>query len=375
MTSFALVLLDTMSRLLDLPPITPEFKSLLPFLQRADEVKHQEPIIAYWCTYYAAQQGMAIQEKDVASRQVLFALLDTLERMKKEIGSTDAIDDEGASSAYFENFALRVFALADNEDRQGNATRATAKKFVAAANFLEVLHTFPKVQLSENIDEKIRYSKWKAADIAKAFREGRKPTPGPAASETSETSETQPTISEPTQLTEEAGVPDIDVHMPPAGTESTESSHQPRNAWVSGELERQPSPMAVTPPPMPPKPFNASVVPSHPPTYPDDDVQASFATQNLPQIPPSLPLVPSAPPYIAPSADFPVQHAAPTMPPPPPLPVPVSPVSVPSAAIELAPALVVKVQKHCRYAISALDYEDAEQAKKELHTALELLGG
>ncbi|KIL71661.1 hypothetical protein M378DRAFT_64857, partial [Amanita muscaria Koide BX008] len=172
-----------MSRPLDLPPITPEFKSLLPFLQRADEVKHQEPIIAYWCTYYAAQQGMAIQEKDVASRQVLFALLDTLERMKKEIGPTDAVDDEGASSAYFENFALRVFALADNEDRQGNATRATAKKFVAAANFLEVLHTFPKVQLSEN---KIRYSKWKAADIAKAFREGRKPTPGPAASETSE---------------------------------------------------------------------------------------------------------------------------------------------------------------------------------------------
>ncbi|KIL71662.1 hypothetical protein M378DRAFT_237087 [Amanita muscaria Koide BX008] len=158
--------------------------------------------------------------------------------------------------------------------------------------------------------------------------------------------------------------------MPPGETEPPESSHQPRNAWVSGELEDQPSPIAVTPPPMPPKPFNASVVPSHPPTYPDDDV-----AQNLPQLPPSLPLVPSAPPYIAPPADFPVQHAAPTMPPPLPLPVPVSPVSVPSASIELAPALVVKVQKHCRYAISALDYEDAEQAKKELRTALALLSG
>jgi vacuolar protein sorting-associated protein VTA1 len=36
--------------------------------------------------------------------------------------------------------------------------------------------------------------------------------------------------------------------------------------------------------------------------------------------------------------------------------------------------LIAKVQKHCRFAISALEYEDAEQAKKELRTALEALG-
>ena len=36
-------------RPLGLPPITPELKSLTPYLQRADEVKNQEPIIAYWC--------------------------------------------------------------------------------------------------------------------------------------------------------------------------------------------------------------------------------------------------------------------------------------------------------------------------------------
>ena len=43
--------------------------------------------------------------------------------MKKEIGPTDAIDNEAAGCAYVENFALRVFSLADNEDRKGNATR------------------------------------------------------------------------------------------------------------------------------------------------------------------------------------------------------------------------------------------------------------
>ena len=61
--------------------------------------------------------------KDTNARTFLFDLLDLLEKMKSEIGPNDAIDDESASSAYVENFALRVFTLADNEDRKGNATR------------------------------------------------------------------------------------------------------------------------------------------------------------------------------------------------------------------------------------------------------------
>jgi vacuolar protein sorting-associated protein VTA1 len=88
---------------------------------------------------------------------------------------------------------------------------------------------------------------------------------------------------------------------------------------------------------------------------------------SFPQPPP--PLIPSAPPYVPPEAGL--------QPPLPALPVHVSapPPSVPSSRVELSPSLVVKIQKHCRFAISSLDYEDAEQAKKELRVALELLGG
>ncbi|KAJ6621192.1 Vta1 like-domain-containing protein, partial [Mycena sp. CBHHK59/15] len=166
-----------------LPPIPPALKSISPYLQRADELRTKEPIIAYWCTYYAAQVGIALKAKDTASRNFLFDLLGTLEMVKKEIGPTDAIDVEAVSAAFVENFALRVFSMTDNEDRTGAGNRATAKKFLAAANFLEVLKTFPKTEVSESNEEKIRYSKWKAADIAKAYREGRKPTPGPAGSD------------------------------------------------------------------------------------------------------------------------------------------------------------------------------------------------
>lgn len=48
--------------------------------------------------------------------------------------------------------------------------------------------------------------------------------------------------------------------------------------------------------------------------------------------------------------------------------------SLPPPPLELTNAVIAKIQKHCRFAISALDYEDAEQARTELRTALALLG-
>jgi vacuolar protein sorting-associated protein VTA1 len=36
-------------KLLGLPLVPPELKQIAPYLQRADELKQQEPIMAYWC--------------------------------------------------------------------------------------------------------------------------------------------------------------------------------------------------------------------------------------------------------------------------------------------------------------------------------------
>lgn len=46
----------------------------------------------------------------------------------------------------------------------------------------------------------------------------------------------------------------------------------------------------------------------------------------------------------------------------------------PPREMELTPKLISKAQKHCRFAISALDYEDKQHAIKELKAALETLG-
>ena len=64
----------------------------------------------------------------------------------------------------------------------------------------------------------------------------------------------------------------------------------------------------------------------------------------------------------------PAIYSRPKAPLPPPVPVQEDPV-------ELTPGIISKAQKHCRFAISALNYDDAEQAKKELKAALALLGG
>jgi vacuolar protein sorting-associated protein VTA1 len=52
-----------------------------------------------------------------------------------------------------------------------------------------------------------------------------------------------------------------------------------------------------------------------------------------------------------------------------------TPIVVADVPVELTPERITKAQRHARFAISALDYEDSEQAKKELRTALAILGG
>jgi hypothetical protein len=64
-----------------------------------------------------------LKAKDAASRTLLLNLLNALERLKVQIGPNDTIDSEPASAAFVENFALKIFRIADDEDREGHATR------------------------------------------------------------------------------------------------------------------------------------------------------------------------------------------------------------------------------------------------------------
>ena len=58
------------------------------------------------------------------------------------MAGTEAVTDEVVGKAYMENFAGNIFTSADDEERARNATRSTAAKFFAAAQFMEVLQCF-----------------------------------------------------------------------------------------------------------------------------------------------------------------------------------------------------------------------------------------
>ncbi|KAJ4826014.1 hypothetical protein Tsubulata_023004 [Turnera subulata] len=148
-------------------------KLLLPYLQRADELQKHEPLVAYYCRLYAMEKGLKIppSERTKTTNALLVSLMNQLEKDKKSVklGPEDNLHVEG--------FALSVFGKADKQDRAGRADLNTAKTFYAASIFFEILNQFGALQ--PDIEQKQKYAVWKAADIRKALKEGRRPNPGP----------------------------------------------------------------------------------------------------------------------------------------------------------------------------------------------------
>ncbi|KAF8017423.1 hypothetical protein BT93_H2560 [Corymbia citriodora subsp. variegata] len=148
-------------------------KVLLPYLQRADELQKHEPVVAYYCRLYAMDRGLRIpqSERTKTTNALLNSLIKQLEKDKKSLtlGPEDNL--------YLEGFALNVFGKADKQDRAGRADLNTAKTFYAASIFFEIVNQFGALQ--PDLEQKQKYAAWKAADIRKALKEGRKPVPGP----------------------------------------------------------------------------------------------------------------------------------------------------------------------------------------------------
>ncbi|KAL4280625.1 hypothetical protein GQ457_03G022900 [Hibiscus cannabinus] len=148
-------------------------KLLLPYLQRADELQKHDPLVAYYCRLFAMEKGLKIpnSERTKTTSSLLVSLMNQLEKDKKtvKLGPEDNLHLEG--------FALNVFSKADKQDRAGRADLNTAKTFYAASIFFEIINQFGPLQ--PDLEQKQKYAVWKAADIRKAIKEGRKPVPGP----------------------------------------------------------------------------------------------------------------------------------------------------------------------------------------------------
>ncbi|KAK1418017.1 hypothetical protein QVD17_27153 [Tagetes erecta] len=401
-------------------------KLLLPYLQRADELQKHEPLVAYYCRLYAMERGLKIPqtERTKTTSSLLVSLIKQLEKDKKslQLGPDDHLHLEG--------FASNVFAKADKQDRAGKADLNTAKTFYAASIFFEILNQFGDVQ--PDLEQKQKYAAWKAADIRKAIKEGRKPVPGPPGGDKdpSDTSNSgydlEPSRSEPSPTT---GLPPEsqtsplfyerndsqrfisshtssphDIPPPPSSNiqKPPASNFQPPSSAISpppptyssddypsNSYQQHPSQTYQHQPSYPQEPQHhiSQNYPSQDPsfTYPNFQSYPSFSEANLPAAPPHYPssyYQGSEPPHSS-SAARPTEYAFTPQynpnaangsgPVPEPAPAPSTQSYQYDSNYQPAPEKIAEAHKAARFAVGALAFDDVFVAVDYLKKSLELL--
>ncbi|KAJ3193018.1 hypothetical protein HK101_005569, partial [Irineochytrium annulatum] len=102
--------------------VPPALKNITNFLQRAQELRSRDPVVAYYCTFYAIKLALENNPQDKKSQLFLKDLLDRLEKEKAALKDNEAITNDLVGYAHIENFALKIFNMADNEYRNGQAS-------------------------------------------------------------------------------------------------------------------------------------------------------------------------------------------------------------------------------------------------------------
>lgn len=174
---------------------------------------------------------------------------------------------------------------------------------------MDILQQFG--DLSEDILNKRKYAKWKAAYIHNCLKVGDKPIPGPPG---------------------ETGTDDNLIHKSLIDNDTPETNITPPTDNVS--TPSTPSPAINPGPVVTPGTANSQV------TWPQFPTEPTAATVPTPQAStPSVPLLPTSSEEVA----------------------------------NLTPEQIEKAQKYCKWAASALTYDDVKTAVNNLHKALNLL--
>ncbi|KFM73993.1 Vacuolar protein sorting-associated protein VTA1-like protein, partial [Stegodyphus mimosarum] len=288
--------------------VPPNLKSIQPYLKIAEEHEKRDPAITYWCRFYAVQCGLKISDKTPGNSAFFLNLMDWLENEKKKRHDDEAITNDVVAQAHIENYALKLFLWADNEDRSGRFNKNVVKAFYTSGFIYDVANTFGDP--SEEVLHHRKYAKWKATYIHNCLKNGITPVAGPIAME-GEDGETEE---------ENLGF------TPSDGGQTYNSSEQPQVPYPVGGLFNMPG--------YKPEGFNLPVPGAHaPPSTPNGTNQLSPTT--------SVTEINTQPEN--------------------------------TGGVNLRPEDYQKAQKYCKWAGSALQYEDVPTAIASLQKALRLL--
>ncbi|XP_054618485.1 vacuolar protein sorting-associated protein VTA1 homolog isoform X2 [Dunckerocampus dactyliophorus] len=312
--------------------IPAQLKAVQHHLRTAQEHEKRDPVVAYYCRLYAMQTGMKLDSKTPECRKFLVKLMDQLELMKEELKENDSITQEVVGNAHIENYALKMFLYADNEDRAGQFHKNMIKSFYTASLLLDVLSVFGELS-DENIQHR-KYARWKATYIHNCLKSGETPQAGPVGME----------------LEQEA---DQD------GDEGFSGQTSSLRGSFKGGSSSQDQTFSVGPTPGIGFAAGPNLAPSGPPSanYNIHIPPGAHAPANTPAELPPPTVKPVPMPRVAHTVDPPsllntTQH---------------------QGDVHLSPEDFTKAQKYCKYAGSALQYEDVSTAIQNLQKALKLL--
>ncbi|XP_077443942.1 vacuolar protein sorting-associated protein VTA1 homolog [Stigmatopora argus] len=297
-------------------------------LRTAQEHEKRDPVVAYYCRLYAMQNGMKLDSKTPECRKFLVKLMDQLESMKMELSDNESISQEVVGNAHIENYALKLFLYADDEDRAGRFHKNMIKSFYTAGLLLDVLSVFGELS-DENVQHR-KYARWKAAHIHNCLKSGETPQAGPI------------------------GMEDLDQDQEADGDEGFSGLGSFRGG--GGNSFREPGAHGGPPPPpaegAPPGPrsaFSDVHVPpgAHAPANTPADAVKPVPTPRSAHAAPEAPTEASAEPALLRDRR--------------------------QGDVHLSAEDFTRAQKYCKYAGSALQYEDVATAVLNLQKALVLL--
>ncbi|XP_037698857.1 vacuolar protein sorting-associated protein VTA1 homolog isoform X2 [Choloepus didactylus] len=240
-----------MATLVALPPLPPQFKSIQHHLRTAQEHDKRDPVVAYYCRLYAVQTGMKIDSKTPECRTFLSKLMDQLEALKKYLGDNEAITQDIVGSAHLENYALKMFLYADNEDRAGRFHKNMIKSFYTASLLIDVITVFGELT-EENMKHR-KYARWKATYIHNCLKNGETPQAGPVGMDEEDAEEHEdagaaslpspPAAAWPAAY-DPSAAGSSGVRIPPGAHAPANTPAEPHGAGVTGST-LQPSPQPL----------------------------------------------------------------------------------------------------------------------------------
>ncbi|CCC07932.1 hypothetical protein SMACR_01495 [Sordaria macrospora] len=379
---------------------------------KALQLQSIRPDIAYWCTYKKQN------------------------RIRAENPENDAISDDEVAKVTIDRFAQDTLDRAERVVKANKVTQQTAMTFDAAATFFHLANIWGPPD--EETQQKIKYAKWNAARIAKAIKEGKDPNESNPRREEPQEPALDPSDPEVQALmgsVEKTAPPPLSVTVEEVQDRDLQRADAAGVSLPVSPASAGPSPISEAELKLPgvpsglsdPAPSTVSLdsdtpvsAPTHNPanytpepdlpsapsalsSYPDPDISMPDAgaagwTPDADRQPPAPPVVPptfapnapstaavASPPVNQPT-DFYFQNQAPSTPQAPAVPslqhVP-APLAVPASTYPSSQvtggfvtdeAAMASAQKHAKWAISALNFEDVPTAVKELRKALELLG-